>query len=511
MKNKNFILISLSILILTFCIVFTSAALEFTTIPSNATINYGVNWAGVQFSGTDVNSYSIDDTTHFSISSTGFLDNIVTLPVGTYTINVTIKNASNNTLSTPYKLQVLAVNEVETCKYSDNGNLDISIEDVTVEKGYGKDNEWLPLDEISIEIEVENNGDEKISDIVVEWGLYNEDTDNWVIEEEESDFNLGDGDKETLTLTFTLDDLDEFADEGDYTFYVWATGEDTETDENTCVKDSESIEMVIESDFVILSDLTSIETASCGSEIQILADVWNIGEDDQEDVKVIAYNSELGLNKEIKIGDIDAFDNEPLEFAFQLPKTLEEKTYTIKFTVYDEDNKVYQNDYDDDKSIKDIFLKVEGGCSVAEASVSAALESGGQAGKPLIVKAIIKNIGDRTTNYMINAAGYGDWASSASLDKTSFTLDAEESEEVLITMNVNGDASGDKLFSLEILSENELVVSQPVQVEITKKKGLFGGTGNVISGDNKYLWGIGIINVILIVLIIIIAIRIARK
>jgi len=493
------------------CMSFSSAVLNFTTIPANATIDYGVNWAGVQFSATDAVSYSIDDTTRFTISSTGFLDNKITLPVGIHTVNVTINDTLNNINWTLYKLQVLAVENAETCKYSDNGNLDISIEDITVDVGYGKDTEWLPLDEIIVEVDVENNGDEKINDIVVEWGLYNEETEDWIIEEEESDFNLKDGDRETLTLTFTLDDVKDFEDSGNYVFYVWATGEDTELDENTCVEDSESIEVIIESDFVIISDLTTLETASCGSEVFISGEVWNIGDNDQDDVKIIAYNKELGLNKEITIGSIDAFDNEPLEFTFQLPKNLEEKIYPIKLTVYDEDNNVYEGDYNDEKSVKDLFLKVEGSCSVAEASVDAALESGGQAGKLLVVKATITNTGDKTTTYLLNAAGYGDWASSASLDKTSLTLDAGESEDVLITLNVNNDALGDKLFNLEVLSENELVVSQPVQTEITKRKGLFGITGDVISGDNKYLWGIGIINVILIVLIIIIAIRIARK
>jgi hypothetical protein len=511
MKSKNFILISLSILSLVFLLNFASADLAFTTIPANATINYGVNWAGVQFGATDAVSYSIDDTTNFIIGSTGFLDNKITLSVGTYVVNVVITDELNNTLSTPYKLQVLALKEAETCKYSDNGNLDLSIEDISVDKGYGKDSEWFPLDDIIVEVEVENNGNEKISSIIVSWGLYNKDTQKWIIKDKESSFNLKDGDDKTINLEFTLEDVKDFKNEGDYVFYVWATGKDTEYDENTCVLDSESIEIIIESDFVIIGDLETLQTASCGSEIFISGRVWNVGDDDQDEVKVLISNSELGLSKLIEIGDIDAFDNELLEYTFQLPKNLEEKTYTIKLTVYDEDNDVYQNDYEDDKSVKDIFLKVEGGCSVAEASVNAVLESGGQAGKPLIVKATIKNTGTSSANYVLNVGDYGSWASSVSLDKTSLTLDAGESEDVLITLNVNNDAVGDKLFSLDVLSEDELVVSQPVQIEITKKKGFLGITGNVISGDNKYLWGIGLINLILIVLIIVIAIRIARK
>lgn len=511
MKRKNFILISLSILALVFLLNFASADLAFTTIPANATINYGANWAGVQFNATDAVSYSIDDTTNFIIGSTGFLDNKITLSVGTYVINVTITDELNNTLSTPYKLQVLALQEAETCKYSDNGNLDISIEDIYVEKGYGKDNEWFPLDEVVVEVEVENNGNEKITSIVVSWGLYNKETQKWIIKDKESSFNLKDGDDEVINLAFTLDDVKDFKNNGDYVFYVWATGKDTDLDENTCVLDSESVEIIIESDFVIIGDLETLQTASCGSELFISGEVWNIGDDDQDDVRVLISNTELGLSKLIEIGDIDAFDSEPLEYTFQLPKNLEEKTYTIKLTVYDEDNDVYQNDYDDDKSVKDIFLKVEGGCSAAEASVNAVLESGGQAGKLLVVKATIKNTGNSAASYVLNVGDYGSWATSVSLDKPSLTLDAGESEDVLITLDVNKDAVGDKLFSLDVLSEDELVVSQPVQIEITKRKSFLGITGDVISGDNKYLWGIGLINVILIVLIIIIAIRIARK
>lgn len=519
MKNKTFILTSLSILAVVFCLTFISAvdttAPIFTTIPSNATIDYGVNWAGVDFDATDetaFDSFSIDDTTHFTIDSNGFLDNKVTLPVGTYTVNVTINDTSDNINWTLYKLQVLALEEAETCEYPDNGNLELNIKDVLVDKGYGKDTEWLPLDEVNVEVQVRNNGNEKINNIVIKWGLYNLDTNEWVIDDKENDFNLKDGDKNTLTISFKLNDPRDFEDEDNYVFYAWATGEDKEfDDEDTCSMDSESIDIIIESDFVIIDDLIVLETASCGSEVQFLADVWNIGEDDQDEVSVLIYNQEMGLNKQVDIGDINAFDSEPLDFTFELPKNLDEKTYTIKLTVYDEDNKVYQNDYDDDKSIKDIFLKVEGGCAVAEASVSAVLESGGEAGRPLVVKATIVNTGDKATTYLLNAAGYAEWASMASLDKTLLTLDAGKSQEVFITFNVNKESFGEKLFVLEVLSENELVLSQPVSVEIIKKGGLFGITGNAFSGDSKYLWGIGILNVILIILIIIIAIRIARK
>lgn len=502
---------SLSILALVFCLSFASAVLEFTTIPANATIDYGVDWTGVQFVATDVDSFSIDDTTRFTINSTGFLDNKLTLPVGIYTINVTINDSLGNSTWTLYKLQVLAL-EAETCKYSDNGNLRIDIDDVSVEKGYGKDNDWFLLDGIEVKVEVENRGDEKIKDIEVEWGLYDRDTDYWIIKEKESDFTLKSGDEKLVTLTFSLSKVKKFKDSGDYVLYVWATGEDAEFNgEKTCVRDSENIDMIIEDDFVIIGDLSIVETAFCGGEVTISANVWNIGEDDQDEVVVLIYSKELGLADRVQIGDIDAFDSESLEFSFTVPKSLDEKTYAIKLIVYDDRGNIYENDYDDDQSISYAYLKVEGGCAVAEASVSAVLESGGQAGKQMVIKATITNTGDRTTTYSLNVAGYTDWASMAVLDTTLVTLESGKSQEVFVTFNVNKEISGEKLFVFEVVSENEIVLSQPVSVDITKRSGLFGITGNVLSGDNKYVWGIGILNLILIILIIIIALRITRK
>ncbi len=216
----------------------------------------------------------------------------------------------------------------------------------------------------------------------------------------------------------------------------------------------------------------------------------------------------MGLNEKVEIGDVDAFDNSDFTFTFQLPEGVKEKLYYLELTVYDDSDDVYQNE-NDDKAVFSVPLNVQGTCSLAEALVTAVLESGGQAGKPLVVRATILNTGTKTSTYLLNAAGYAEWASLATLDKNSLTLDAGKSEDVLISFDVNKEALGNNLFNLEVLSNNELVVSQPVQVEITKKK--FGITGNFFSGDNKYIWGIGALNLILIILIIVIAVRISRK
>ena len=144
--------------------------------------------------------------------------------------------------------------------------------------------------------------------------------------------------------------------------------------------------------------------------------------------------------------------------------------------------------------------------------VSAILESGGKAGKEMLVKATITNTGKELVNYNLNVVGYDEWASLVNIEPDTVLLCAGDSKEVLITFDVNKDVSGDKLFDIEVLSGDELVKEQAVSVFIEKSGFSFPGiTGGVISKDNAYLWGIGILNIILVLVIIFVAIRVARK
>ena len=395
-----------------------------------------------------------------------------------------------------------------------NDDLEIKIKDINVMSGFGDDDEfWYPLDEIEVEIEVKNdNNDYDIDDIEVEWGLYDVEENKWVIDDKESDFNLKDGNDKTMFITFKVEDVDDFTND-DYVFYVWANAQvDDDANTKVCDFDSQPIEITNDDDFVVLDDIQYPKTASCGSEVQITADVWNVGDSDQDEVKVVIFNSELGINKIVEIGDINDFDNEILDTFVEIPSDVEEKTYAISLKVFDEDNDVYKTDEDNDESEYIIRITLDSCFVSSTALVSANLESGGEAGENLIVKSTIINSGTSSATYTINAAGYAEWANSVSIDQSVFTLDAGASKEVLLTFDVKEDASGEKQFNIEVISGNEIVSTQPVQVEIEGTSSWFAGiTGNALEDSNKYLWGIGILNVVLIIFIIIVAVRVARK
>jgi len=433
------------------------------------------------------------------------------LDLGTNTVTITA-NASGTTNTGT----VTATGKY--CNVADNGNLKISIEDIKnlgfSNNEFGDDEEWFPLDEIEVEIDVENDGNENIDNIVVEWGLYNLATNEWYVDDEENDFKLKDGKRETLIINFKLDDnLDELED-GNFIFYVKATGEDDEFDGNdTCVSDSESIDVMMEDDFVVLDDIEFSEVVSCGAELSITADVWNTGLDDQNDVYVFIYNKELGFSEKVEMGDIDAFENEKLDVNLIIPEDAEEKDYFLNFMIYDDDDDIYENQ-NDDKAEFGMSLKIEGNCGEASAEevmalVSATLESGGKSGEELVVKVIVTNIGDELASYELNAAGYAEWATSADIDQKILLLNAGESGETFFRFDVKEGVEGEKLFNVEVLSGNKLLEPQPVSVTIEKSG--FKFPGKEIFGDNLYLWGIGLLNIILVVIIIIVAIRVAKK
>ncbi|MCK5043511.1 putative S-layer protein [Candidatus Pacearchaeota archaeon] len=409
---------------------------------------------------------------------------------------------------------------------ANQGELDVEIKDVYVTEGFGDydDGYLYPLDEIEVEIEIENKGDWDIEDIVIEVCLLNTETGECIMDEgdmdlDEDDFDLDKGDDQTIILTFNLDpdDLDE---DKDYELHIKAIGTIDDSDslyheDKTCDSNSEDLTIRTDESFIIMDDFVFTEVVQCGEEVQIIANIWNIGDEkiDEDNVYVWVYSNDLKIDKVINVDSISALDNEKLDLLINIPSQAIEGWNKITFTVYDDEDvdDIYENK-EGDEAVYEINIKVEGNCLESIVSVYADLESGGKAGQELTVKAIITNLGNELVNYNLQVSGEDEWASSVELSQSTIVLDAGESKEVLITFDVNKDALGEQLFNIEVLDGEELILEQPVLVSIEKSGFSFPGiTGNVISKDNWYLWGIGALNVILVLIIISIAVKVMKK
>lgn len=430
--------------------------------------------------------------------------------------SVTITATADDTTSASGKI----TSEGDYCDYSNLGsNLDITIDNLDVTgESFGNDEEWYAFDTVEVEIVVENNGNDDIKKIEIEWGLFDKNTGKFIIDDKESDFNLNDGDDKTVTITFQLDKDIEDLQDGDLIFIAKATGEDKEFDsDDTCTSDSASISIVIPNDFVVLDNLKYSESVFCGTDVQITADTWNIGDDDQDDVSVRIFSKQLGIDKRIDVGNIDSFEKEKLDATINIPTNLEEGTYQLEFWVYDDSDDVFQSE-DDDDSVFYSNIKLEGGCkgssssgTTSKALITASLETGGFAGQEMKIKAKITNTGTSMQTFKIEANGYEDWAELVTINPNSVLLDTGDSEEVILTLNVNDNALGEKSFNIKLTPNQGSAISQPVTVTI-EKSGSFGSiTGGIIGTGNWYLWGIGFLNLLLIIIIIIVAVRVVRK
>ncbi len=550
MKTKIFTLTFASIFALVLLISgisATSLSINETNIPSSVNTNAGsftitfnlinngsetdINWAVLPVEGT-ISSSSFNVTTIGGGSSTEVVESVkatINFPAGqTGNIAGTITaNGSEGYKSFAFSVPITSsTSSTDICAYDDgttdnDADLKVNIKDISVVSGFGKDKEWLPLDEVEVEIKVENNGDYDVKDISLEWAIADKDNLNndFVVDFDEIDnFKLKENKDDTFTVTFRVDekdldmDFDEFVG-NDYDLIVRATGEiygnaaedDGVDGDLTCAQDSEEISFEEENNFVILDKIDVQPTVSCGDELQISADVWNIGSDDQDDVTVKIYNKELGISELKEFSSIDSYESEPLGAFIKIPKDAEEKTYILTFEVYDEDNDIYQDDYDDDDSRFTATFDVSGGCGAAQdAIVSASITSGGEAGQPLVITATITNTGDESATYNVNAAGFAGWADSVDVSPKTFILDSGDSKDVTFTFEVMDDASGVNTFNIEVLSENKLVITQPVEVSISKPGFGFGGVSTPLAITG------GVLIVLILVTLVILIIKLAK-
>lgn len=375
-------------------------------------------------------------------------------------------------------------------------------------EGFGDRDEWYLTDEIKVDLRIENTG-EDLDDVVVEWGLYNKDTGDFAIEEEESDFNLDEDEEEDLELIFNLDpdDFDEGDSENDYVFYVKAYSDDS-GESVQCISEKEEITIKRDKHFTIVDNINLIsETVPCGVILEGEFEVWNIGDSDEEDVLLLIHNSELGINEQIQVGDLDILEDSRITFSFKIPEDATEKTHILRFDVFDEDGDIFENDNNDESKFSKIF-KVEGNCKGsttddgADVLITAELDSETPEaipGKQVIIKATLRNTGDAETSYLISVFGNSAWSSLNSINPQTVTLESGESKDVNIILDIDPDAEGNKGFTIRASYGDELK-EQKVALSISEGTGAV--SGQAISDHLKRNWFIYVIVVINVILII---------
>lgn len=214
------------------------------------------------------------------------------------------------------------------------------------EEVYEIDVEAEPQDTIIFDLELENlysddddEGEVDIEDVEVTIIIKDLD-DGDDLEEEADEFDIKADDSESITVEFIVP-KEAVSDE--YTVYIEIEAEDENGNDFTIsrkfvlVVDREKHKVIVDNVYLTTNVL------DCYKQTDLVVDIYNMGEREEEDVKVTVINSELGIDLQ-RIGielDEDPDDDDcemKLNFAISVGDDVAPGTYVLDVrTYYDED------------------------------------------------------------------------------------------------------------------------------------------------------------------------------
>ena len=467
----------------------------------------------VSLSPSSISNLAAGSSTLVNVASLVNLSDRSITNLGPNTVTIlakdTITNVSDTLDYTVYE---------DFCDY-DNINTSkvdiISIEDKTSSTEW----EWKPLDDVTVDVEVENNmGDDE--DFVVEIALWDSEKHKFIELNDESslteDVSINEDDSEKVSFDFQVPIELEDSD-GRYVLYVkaYVDGKEKTYCNSYAAYDISDgggdISIEKKEKDVSLGEVTFPETARAGETVTITARAFNIGSSDQDKVMVGLSNTKLGLDLESSSFSLDSGDSNLVDFSFVIPTTAENGIYTLKLFAYYDYKKA--SDYYAKDEGYDVKITVGGGVNITTGTsllsgISASLESDAKAGSDLEITTTITNLGATQATFVVSALDYESWATLNSISDRTITLAAGASKDITISLKVNEDVSGEQTFKIESRSGTK-IDSKTVAVEISGESWLSSLTSSF--GDSTTLWIVGAVNVVLIALIIFLAIKVFRR
>ncbi|MBI2654311.1 hypothetical protein HYX02_05895 [Candidatus Woesearchaeota archaeon] len=208
------------------------------------------------------------------------------------------------------------------------------------------DDEAEPGDTIEFKIEVKSNytseEDLEIEDITVEVTIEEID-DGDDLDEESAEFDLDPGDDKRVTLKFQVPIEVE---EDTFDVLIKAEGDDENgTDQKVEMKLKLDVEKKSHLLKITRASLSPAEVSCNRRNVQLATIVINIGNEDEEDVKVQVLNSDLGVDLSQDVEELTAEPNEEESrfsnvYSFSVPNDAEAGSYPMTFRVlYDNDRR----------------------------------------------------------------------------------------------------------------------------------------------------------------------------
>ena len=220
----------------------------------------------------------------------------------------------------------------------------------------------------------------------------------------------------------------------------------------------------------------------------------NLGERDQDDVKVMVSIPELGISASDYLDEVEAEDSVTSEELYmRIPECAEAKDYTVEVTVeFDEGDEVVSTQ----ETITVIENEV---CNIPTTSqtiitVGSDVQTvvAGETG--VVYPLSLSNTGSTSKTYQISANA-GDWA-SVKVSPSVAVVGAGETRMVYVYVSANeGATAGEQTFSVEVNSGDELLKEVVLKADVAE---------NSASGWDGLKKGLEVGLVVLVVLLVII-------
>jgi hypothetical protein len=297
--------------------------------------------------------------------------------VNTYTFNSSFENktmrfyatASDGTATVTNSVDVVILsptaNIVKTYAYCSANSSTLPIRIYEIKNLDSIENEeFYPLDEFKVKVQVENQGDKSktvyVKAIIVKNNLAVSDT------EVDKKVKVSDGDTETLELNMTIPvDLRE----GDYSLYVKVYDENNKTN---CEQRIIPFKVIQNDRDILLREILydPSNALTCNSVLTFSGKLANIGLLDEERVK-ITYEDDLKNKFTDEIDNLDSGEeSRTFTFYANIPKNATEGKKKITLTLnydYDEDD----DSYGEKATFNTLYSYTVSGCKVANVTTTA--------------------------------------------------------------------------------------------------------------------------------------------
>ena len=339
----------------------------------------------------------------------------------------------------------------------------------------------------TIEVKVKLLATDDDSNIVVEASVKGLDHDNEKAEDEVGPFTVKDGKTYVKKLTLELPDR---MDVEEYALRIEVSNRKDDDVEFNAVLDLDQARNGIRLKDVVLSPENQVKA---GRALLTTVRLKNIGEDEEEDVKVMVSIPELGVSASDYIDEVESEDTVTSEELYmRIPECAEAGEYVGVVTV--------EFDEGDDEVSENFVVNVVAGdvCGVGSdqtvIAVSAEAQEVTAGASGAVYPLTISNTGSSAKTYTVSAEA--DESLDVKISPNVAVLSAGETKVVYVYVSASEDAAeGEQSVGLEIKSGDETLKEITLKANVVEPEA---------SGWDKVKKGLEVALVVLVVLLVII-------